>query len=43
MRNALMGRVLWLVEPLDGKCLSWLVQSSHHLMVQALANTPALL
>jgi hypothetical protein len=37
--DALRGRVSRLVEPLDGKRLPRLVQSSHHLRAQALANT----
>jgi hypothetical protein len=37
--DATPGPVSRLVEPLDGKRLPRLVQSSHHLRAQALANT----
>jgi hypothetical protein len=37
--DARRGWVYWLVEPLDGKCIPRLVQSTHHQGAQALANT----
>ena len=37
--DALRGWVYWLVEPFDGKRIHRLVQSTHHLGAQALANT----
>src|SRR5260370_40323392 len=37
--NALRGYVSWLVEPLYGKRIHRLVQSTHHQGAQALANT----
>ncbi len=40
--DALRGWVYWLVEPLDGKCIHRLVQSTHHQGAQALVNIPAL-
>ena len=37
--DAQRGGVYWLVEPLDGKRIPRLVQSTHHRGAQALANT----
>ena len=37
-QDALRGGVYWLVEPLDGKRLPRLVQSTHHLGAEALAK-----
>ena len=37
--DARRGCVYWLVEPLYGKRIPWLVQSTHHHGVEALANT----
>ena len=37
--DARRGGVYWLVEPLDGKCIHRLVQSTHHLGAEALAKT----
>ena len=37
--DARRGRVYWRVEPLYGKRLPGLVQSTHHQGAQALANT----
>jgi hypothetical protein len=40
--DARRGCVYWLVEPLYGKHIPWLVQSTHHQEAEALANTQAL-